>query len=454
MRTAPTRTGIPLVLALAALGAAIALVLALAATAGAQERPPIVIDPGAKRTYRAAVQRFADRSAAPRPAGAEKFREELGRGLEHSGVFELVSPRAFLGPEVTDSLEAPIVCPDWSQIGADALVQGELARDPMLLQADFRVWDPARCRSLLHKRYRQPASAEPALLAKRIADDVVEAFTGVRGVASTEIAFVSTRRGGNPEIFVMGADGSNPRPATANGSINNFPSWSADGDAIIYTSYRQANRPLLFLSTRGRGRPGRLLPRMATERAEYRGVFSPRGDRIALVLSDDGAAEIYTARADGSDLRRLTRNRSIDVSPTWSPDGGRIAFVSDRSGAPQVYVIDAKGGEPKRLTYQGSYNTNPAWSPDGQWIAYESRVGGQFDLWLIDPEGSTNVPIVTHPRNDEGPSWAPNGRMLAFSSKRFGRAEICIVDVGGEDVRRLTQNAGDNTAPSWGPFPR
>ncbi len=431
----------------------IPLLLALAAPAAAQERPAVIVDPGRKQAYDVAVQRFAERSGSPRPAGAEEFREDLGRALEFSSIFQLVSPRAFLGPEATDSLEKPIVCSDWTQIGADALVQGELTRDPQLLTADFRVWDPSRCTSLVHKRYRQPASSDPAQLARRIADDVVEAFLGVRGVSATEIAFVSKRRG-NAEIFVMAADGSNPRAATANGSINNFPSWSADGEAIVYTSYRQANRPLLFLSTRGRGRPGRLLPRLPTERAEYRGVFSPRGDRIALVLSDEGAAEIYTARPDGSDLRRLTRHRGIDVSPTWSPDGSQIAFVSDRSGAPQVYVMGASGGEPKRLTFQGTYNTTPAWSPDGQWIAYESRVGGQFDLWLIDPDGSTNVPVVTHPRNDEGPSWAPNGRMLAFSSKRFGRSEICVVDVGGENVRRLTQNAGENTAPAWGPFPR
>jgi len=440
MRTHPNRILIP-------------LLLALAAPAAAQERPAVIVDPGRKQAYDVAVQRFAEPSGSPRPSGAEKFREDLGKALEFSNIFQLVNPRAFLGPEATDSLEKPIVCSDWTQIGADALVQGELARDPQLLTADFRVWDPARCASLVHKRYRQPASADPAQLARRIADDVVEAFLGVRGVSATEIAFVSKRRG-NAEIFVMAADGSNQRAATANGSINNFPSWSADGEAIVYTSYRQANRPLLFLSTRGRGRPGRLLPRLPAERAEYRGVFSPGGDRIALVLSDEGAAEIYSARPDGSDLRRLTRHRAIDVSPTWSPDGSQVAFVSDRSGAPQVYVMSASGGEPKRLTFQGNYNTTPAWSPDGQWIAYESRVGGQFDLWLIDPDGSTNVPIVTHPRNDEGPSWAPNGRMLAFSSKRFGRSEICVVDVGGDNVRRLTQNAGENTAPAWGPFPR
>jgi TolB protein len=435
------------------LGLPLLLLLAAAVPAAAQQGPAIVVTPGAKQSYRAALQRFADRSPAGKPAGAEKFREALGKALEFSGAFELVSPRAFLGPEQTDTLECSIVCPEWSQIGADAVVQGVLFRDATQLEVEFRAWEPTKCKSLVHKEYRQPATADPAVLARRVADDVVEAFLGVRGVASTEIAFVSSRRG-NAEIFVMAADGSGQRQATANRSINNFPSWSPSGESLIYTSYRQANRPLLFLSTRGRGQPGRLLPKLPTGRGQYRGVFSPKGDRIAVVLSDEGAAEIYSVRPDGSDLRRLTRNRTIDVSPSWSPDGSQLAFVSDRTGSPQVYLMSASGGEPRRLTFQGSYNTNPTWSPDGNWIAYESRVGGQFDIWIIDPDGQTSVPIVAHPRNDEGPTWAPNSRMLAFSSKRFGRAEICVVDSDGENLRRLTQNAGENTAASWGPFPR
>src|SRR3990172_5254168 len=97
----------------------IALLLALAAPAAAQQRPAVIVDPGRKQAYEVAVQRFAERSTAPRPPGTEKFREDLGRALEYSGVFAPVYPRAFLGPEVTDSLEKPIVCSDWSQIGAD-----------------------------------------------------------------------------------------------------------------------------------------------------------------------------------------------------------------------------------------------------------------------------------------------------------------------------------------------
>ena len=49
--------------------------------------------------------------------------------------------------------------------------------------------------------------------------------------------------------------------------------------------------------------------------------------------------------ADGSDVRRLTDNSSLDVSQAWSPDGKLIAFVSDRDGDVMygdvdIYVIE------------------------------------------------------------------------------------------------------------------
>ncbi len=422
---------------------------------GEAERPVVVVTPGSAQTFRAAIQTFADRSAVPDPARTQRIREDLGSALEFSSVFEPISEEAFLGAATTVSLDGDddFACADWTQIGADAIVQGELSTDGEL-RVEFRVWDAARCESLLRKRFTQPLTADVGFLARRIADEVVAAFIGIQGVASTELAFVSNRSG-NPEIYVMGADGSNQRAATANRSINNFPAWSPDGDSIVYTSYRFEDRPMLFVSTRGRGRPGRLLSRLNGSHSEFRGVFSPKGDRLAVVLSKpESSTDLFTVRPDGRGLHQLTGGGSIDVGPAWSPDGSQIAFVSDRAGSPQIYVMDANGKNQRRLTYQGSYNTHPAWSPDGRWIAYESRVEGQFDLWLIDPEGNVNLPLVTHPRSDESPAWSPNGRKLAFASRRRGRADIYVIDVSGENLRRLTRGTGDNTSPAWGPLTR
>lgn len=429
------------------------LALLAATPAWAADRPAVVVTNPNSRTFKAAIQRFADQQAVPDPKRVTALREGIGRALLYSRVFEVIDPRAYLGPDATVALDGvpPPVCGDWSQVGSDALVEGVVVTEPRGMVVEFRIWDAVRCTRLKRKRYfGSPTDVD--VISRRIADDIVEAFTGRPGMSSTEIAFISDRNGPK-EVFVMNVDGSDVRAATSNRSINAFPAWAPSGNEIVYTSYRHGGQPTLFLLTRGRRQPGRLLTRVDDGAPIYRGVFNPSGNRLAFVRSVNGAPDIFTSRRDGRSLKRLTSHRAIDISPSWSPDGKRMAFVSDRAGAPQVYVMDADGGNVKRLTFNGSYNTGPAWSPDGAWIAYESRVGGQFDIWLVDPEGRTNVPLISHPRSDESPSWSPDARWIAFSSTRRGRADIYSVGIDGNNLRQLTKGGGNNTSPAWGPQP-
>jgi TolB protein len=437
----------------------IGLALAAWALAGApvtaEERPTVVVTDPTGKAYRVALQTFADLGPRRDAARVRRLREVLAESLEFSGLFTPIDPAAFLGPVESEGLDARIACSDWSQIRADALVQGEVRAAGEGLAVEYRVVDVARgCRSLRRHRYRGRAS-DVVTVGRRMADDVVAAFTGKPGVASTEISFVSNRNG-TPEIFLMDATGGNVRPITKTGSINQFPSWHPDGDEIVYTSYRDDGRPHIFVLARV-GRSGRILRALPSTTSHYRATFAPDGRKLALVAKSagEGASEIYTVDRRGRGVRQLTRNRSIDVSPSWSPDGEWIAFVSDRSGSPQIYVMKADGTSERRITFNGGYNTSPAWSPDGRWIAYEARVGGgQFDLWLVDPEGGTNLPLVSHPRSDEGPSWSPDGRKIVFSSSRRGNHDLYMIDVSGENLRRITTGAGDDKTPSWGPYPR
>jgi TolB protein len=419
----------------------------------ADSRSPILVTDPSARTYRAAIQEFAELGPQRDAGRPVSLRRTLGDALAFSGLFASVETQAFLGPKVTPSLDSMPVCPNWRQIGADALLQGEVRATDAELSVEFRLLDVARgCVELLQKRYKG-AKGDETRIARVIADDVVASFTGLRGVADTEIAFASNR-GGAKEIYVMGAEGENVRRATSNRSINSFPDWAPDGRHIVYTSYREAERPWLYMLARGGKSPGRILRGLAGNAQLYRGVFDPRGKRLAVVVSQDGASDLYVVGHDGSDPRRVTDHRAIDIGPTWSPDGRRLAFVSDRTGSPQVYVMEADGKNVRRLTFDGTYNTAPRWSPDGRWIAYETRVGGQFDIWIIDPEGTVNVPLITHPRSDESPSWSPDSRKLVFASTRRGRADLYSVDLSGENLRRLTRGEGDNTSPAWGPYRR
>jgi len=413
--------------------------------------PTLEITPGNVKAFRTAVLRF--RAVGP-PVGEERItilREEIERGLAFSSIVLPLEHDAYLASEESAELDddRAFDCDSWKQSGADALLQGEVRREEGRFRADLRVWDIARCQEMKVGRVSGDKD-DLAKLGRIIADEAVEALTGTRGVAATEIAFISDRTG-TRELYVMAADGRDQRPATRSKFLKRAPEWVPDGKAILYVGY-QALQPGFFLTSRSKTiKPGPILRGLMRGLPKYRGRFDPTGEELAMVTSVDGAAEIFRVKRKGNEARRLTNHPAIDISPSWSPDGREIVFVSDRSGAPQLYLMNRDGGNLRRLTYTGAYNASPAWSPDGRWIAYETRVRGQFDIWLVDPSGQINFPIVQHDRTDEAPSWSPDGRKIVFSSQRRGRDDLYVMDWNGENLQRLTERLGRNIQPDWGP---
>lgn len=433
---------------------AVGFTLVAQKSAAQTQNPIIEISPGRAKAFRVALQRFRDSALPENVLRADDLRGVIGEALEFTGVLLPLDHAAFLGPENSAPLSnrGRTDCADWAQGGADALVEGAIRSKGDTLEIEFAVWDTARCTRLMSRTVSRGRS-EAARLARTVADLIVEAFTGTRGCAATEIAMISSRTGQH-EVFVMDADGRNARAATRSPSLKSFPSWLPDAEGILYTSYTKEGPAGLFMTSRGKVRAGRLFPGLLRGFSKFRGVFDRSGDYLAIVASTHGVSDIYTVHRASGRLDRLTRSPALEVGPTWSPDGETLAFVSDRSGSPQIYTMNRDGSDVKRITFNGNYNTSPAWSPDGQWIAYETRVERQFDIWLVDPSGTTAIPLITHRRSDESPSWSPDGRKLAFSSTRRGKADIYLVDRNGENLQRLTRSAGDNVSPAWGPFPR
>jgi len=261
-----------------------------------------------------------------------------------------------------------------------------------------------------------------------------------------EIAFVS-ERDGNREIYVMSADGSNPRRLTNDRANDRDPAWSPDGMRLAFYSDRTGTADIYVMGADGGG-----LRNLTNHPAnDYHPAWSPDGTRIAFNSERDGGSDIYVINADGSGLTRLTAPGTRSGGQVWSPDGTRIAFNSSRDGDDELYVMNADGSGQTRLTFSPGNDGFPAWSPDGAQIAFQSNRDGQFEVYVINADGSNLRRLTTAISNDWWPEWSADGQYIAFISDRDGVGAIYLMAADGSSPRRLTPLNSWSDSPAWRP---
>src|SRR5690606_38817890 len=237
----------------------------------------------------------------------------------------------------------------------------------------------------------------------RISDMVFEELTGIPGVFSTQIAYVSVITGADGtkryRLIVSDADGERASVVADSPQSIMSPAWSPDGRRLAYVSF-EGNQPAIYVQTLRTGNRERVAARVSSVNGAP--SFSPDGRTLVLTQSPGGNLDIFTLdlSTPGSEPRRITTSDRIDTEGVFAPDGRSIYFTSDRAGNPQIYrVPNEPNAQAERITREGSI-ARPRVSPDGRQLAVEFGQGGNFRIALVDIQ--TGVPrILTQGNLDE-----------------------------------------------------
>ena len=186
--------------------------------------------------------------------------------------------------------------------------------------------------------------------------------------------------------------------------------------------------------------------------------------------------DIYTARADGSRRRRLTRFGVYTAEGVLSPDGRKIVFTSLKGGDLDIYVMNVDGTGLRQLTHQLGYDGGPWWSPDGKQIVYRANHPttpadvkaytdllaqrlvrpNKMDLWLMDVDGGSQRQITHLGAASFGPSWSADGRKIIFSSNhhtdpRLGNFDLFLINPDGSELEQVTTASTFDGFPMFSP---
>ena len=212
------------------------------------------------------------------------------------------------------------------------------------------------------------------------------------------IAFTSDR-GGADNLWVMNADGSDPRAVTTETfRLVNGPAWTPDGEYLLGRKH--------FTSTRSLG-----------------------------------AGEVWMYHVSGGAGLQLTKRKNDQQDQgneiALSPDGRYVYFSEDVSPGPffqynkdpngQIYVIrrlDRETGEIKNLITGNGGSVRPQPSPDGKHVAFVRRVRGKSVLYVYDLDSGAQRPIFDGLSHDQQEAWAIFGVYPAFDWTPDGQSVI------------------------------
>ena len=209
------------------------------------------------------------------------------------------------------------------------------------------------------------------------------------------------------------------------------------------------------------------------DKKEYRGckdnlrlmVHSLADDIVVLLTGEKGIAqsqivftgqtgtskELFVMDYDGTNVRQLTNNGSLNLTPAWSPNGRAIVLTSYVKGTPQLHFQDIQSRKFVRQVDLTGLQSAATWSPDGTQIAFASTHEGNSEIYVMDANGRSIRRLTHHWSIDSSPSWSPNSRQIVFTSDRLGGPQLFVMDAEGTNLRRLTLEGNYNDSAAWSP---
>jgi TolB protein len=297
-----------------------------------------------------------------------------------------------------------------------------------------------------------------------------------------------------------------------------LPNWrELDAELVFKTDVRRSGAKLAIRCLAYESNTGKLVLKRTVQGPEESGrrLIHALSDEIVKVLvgaegiartqiafikdNPGGGRDLYLVDYDGHNLRRVTRDGGVAVSPDWSPDakqiyytsmhkgepylyridlahskriavatypglnyaaavspdGTTLAVVLSKSGTPDVYTMDANGGNLKRLTRSvGQLSTCPVWSHDGRRIAYVSTVSGGPQLYVMRADGSGQRRLLKGYVEMTSLDWSPaaeTGHLIVFSARTHGRRQLFAADVKKNVVTQLTFDPANHEDPNFAP---
>jgi dipeptidyl aminopeptidase/acylaminoacyl peptidase len=259
------------------------------------------------------------------------------------------------------------------------------------------------------------------------------------------------------EIATIDPDGLNRTIVTGSAEPDYEPSFSSDGERIVFIRNPQPSNAfdIWTMNADGTGQTQLTAPTGGAQ--DLSAEFSPDGQWIVFDrYNGTTITQVWIMRSDGSEQRQLTFGAN-SRSPSFSPSGDRIVFSRDASpSGSHIWTMDRDGGGQVQLTDGGVDDSKPSFSPDEERIVFLRRdpMTSDGSVWITNADGSGETPVTSPTVDVEGgPVFSPDGTRIAFD--RFGTGQgLYLVNPDGGNLTPVpnTADAYGQSSVAWQPL--
>ena len=222
-----------------------------------------------------------------------------------------------------------------------------------------------------------------------------------------------------------------------------FPSWSPDGKKIAYASCRNGVQNIWVVEisiSEGKPVPGSKLTNLTTgDFIDETPSWSPDGERIVFSSNRNGKPGLFIVELSGKKIIDLEQE---GTHPQWSPQNSEIAFVDMNN----IWIKELDGKKKRRYLTASGYNEFPCWTGDDKKIIFSS--GG--NLMSINKNGSMRVPLTSFGWNNQ-PEWCNGRKRIVFVSNRGKYYDLWEMKQDGAEPTQLTDGQGHESSPTCSP---
>ena len=222
------------------------------------------------------------------------------------------------------------------------------------------------------------------------------------------VVYSSYREDNVYEIYNLDLDDSGVERLTNRLGVLTAPEVSPDGSSITFTRGNPStgNTQIMVMDRNGEG--ARNIPQING----WDPTWSPDGEQILYAAGAGDNVQLFIVNRDGRGSRQVTNLPALRGRSDWSPDGRSIVTYSGPAWNREVYILNADGSNARQLTPSGGNSQGPSFSPDGQWVAFTAYFDNYGDdhgceIYIIRVDGTDLRRLTNNDYCDYQPRWGP-----------------------------------------------